>query len=149
MRPSWRACRNSWHEAYPKATTSAICWTPALSSLWVRGLGREPWGEQLLALALEADKPTVIDADGLNLLASRDLRAPAKSVLTPHPGEASRLLGGAPVSDRPAAARDLSARFGNVVVLKGAGSLVAESGELVGICTSGNPDSRPPAAATC
>ena len=103
------------------------------------GLGREPWGEQLLALALEADKPTVIDADGLNLLASRDLRAPVKSVLTPHPGEASRLLGGAPVSDRPAAACDLSARFGNVVVLKGEGTLVAESGELVGICTSGNP----------
>ena len=103
------------------------------------GLGREPWGEQLLARALEADKPMVIDADGLNLLASRDLRAPLTSVLTPHPGEAARLLGGVPVSDRPSAARDLSARLGNVVVLKGAGTLVAETGELVGICTAGNP----------
>ena len=103
------------------------------------GLGREPWGEQLLARALEAGKPMVIDADGLNLLASRDLQAPVNSVLTPHPGEAARLLGGVPVSDRPAAARDLSARFGNVVVLKGAGTLVAETGELVGICTAGNP----------
>ena len=103
------------------------------------GLGREPWGEQLLDAALAAGKPTVIDADGLNLLASRDLRPPRNSVLTPHPGEAARLLGGVPVVDRPARARDLSARFGNVVVLKGAGTLVAEAGELVGICTAGNP----------
>ena len=72
-------------------------------------------------------------------MASRDLRAPANSILTPHPGEAARLLGGVPVADRPAAARDLSARFGNVAVLKGAGTLVAEAGELVGICTAGNP----------
>ena len=103
------------------------------------GLGREPWGQQLLDAALAAGKPTVIDADGLNLLASRDLRAPRNSVLTPHPGEAARLLGGVPVVDRPAAARALSARFGNVVVLKGAGTLIAEAGELTGICTAGNP----------
>lgn len=102
------------------------------------GLGREPWGEQLLDQALAAGKPTVIDADGLNLLASRGLEAPTDSVLTPHPGEAARLLGSA-VSDRPTAARDISARFGNVVVLKGAGTLVAEAGVLVGICTAGNP----------
>ena len=102
------------------------------------GLGREPWGEQLLDQALAAGKPTVIDADGLNLLATRDLRAPADSVMTPHPGEAARLLGSA-VTDRPTAARDISARFGNVVVLKGAGTLVAEAGDLVGICTAGNP----------
>ena len=102
------------------------------------GLGREPWGEQLLDQALAAGKPMVIDADGLNLLASRDLRAPADSVMTPHPGEAARLLETA-VTDRPTAARDISARFGNVVVLKGAGTLVAEAGELVGICTAGNP----------
>ncbi len=103
------------------------------------GLGREPWGEQLLDHALSAGKPTVIDADGLNLLASRDLRPPRNSVLTPHPGEAARLLGGVAVIDRPDATRDLSARFGNVVVLKGAGTLVAEAGALSGICTAGNP----------
>ncbi len=102
------------------------------------GLGRAPWGEQLLDQALALGKPTVIDADGLNLLASRDLRAPADSVMTPHPGEAARLLGSA-VTDRPTAARHISARFGNVVVLKGAGTLVAEAGDLVGICNAGNP----------
>ena len=102
------------------------------------GLGREPWGEQLLDQALAAAKPMVIDADGLNLLASRDFGAPADSVMTPHPGEAARLLGSA-VNDRPSAARDISGRFGNVVVLKGAGTLVAEAGDLVGICTAGNP----------
>ena len=103
------------------------------------GLGRGPWGEQLLDEALSAGKPAVIDADGLNLIAYRGLRVPALSILTPHPGEAARLLGGATVSDRPAAARELSARFGNVVVIKGAGTLVAKSGEVVGICTAGNP----------
>ena len=103
------------------------------------GLGREPWGEQLLDQALATGKPTVIDADGLNLLALCDRQAPRNSVLTPHPGEAARLLRGVPVTDRPGAARDLSARSGNVVVLKGAGTLVAEAGELVGICTAGNP----------
>ena len=103
------------------------------------GLGREPWGEQLLDQALATGKPTVVDADGLNLIALRDREAPRNSVLTPHPGEAARLLGGVPVTDRPGAARDISARAGNVVVLKGAGTLVAEAGELVGICTAGNP----------
>ena len=103
------------------------------------GLGRQAWGEQLLDRALAVGKPTVIDADGLNLLASHDIEPPPNSVLTPHPGEAARLLGGAPITDRPAAARDLSARFGNIVALKGAGTLVAEAGELVGICTAGNP----------
>ena len=103
------------------------------------GLGRGPWGHGLLARALAAGKPVVLDADALNLVADAGLAVPAASVMTPHPGEATRLLGGDPIVDRPAAACALSERFGNVVVLKGAGSLVAQTGRLRGICTAGNP----------
>ncbi len=103
------------------------------------GLGRGSWGRALLTRALAAGKPLVIDADGLNLVAEDRAEVPPASVMTPHPGEASRLLGEERVTNRPAAARALSERFGNVVVLKGAGTLVAEGGELRGICIDGNP----------
>ena len=103
------------------------------------GLGRGSWGRALLTRALAAGKPLVIDADGLNLVAEDGAEVPPASVMTPHPGEASRLLGEERVTNRPAAARALSERFGNVVVLKGAGTLVAEGGELRGICIDGNP----------
>ena len=103
------------------------------------GLGRGSWGRALLARALAAGKPLVVDADGLNLLAEDGAEVPPASVMTPHPGEASRLLGEERITDRAAAARTLSERFGNVVVLKGAGTLVAEAGELRGICIDGNP----------
>lgn len=75
--------------------------------------------------------PVVLDADGLNVLAP--LRAPLVSrgglVLTPHPGEAARLLGTTAAkvqADRPGALRELCARSGAVVVLKGAGTLVGD-----------------------
>ena len=103
------------------------------------GLGRGTWGRVLLARALAAGKPLVIDADALNLIAEDGADVPRSSVMTPHPGEAGRLLGGERITDRPAAARALSERFGNVIVLKGAGTLVAEAGELRGICLDGNP----------
>ena len=56
------------------------------------GLGRAPWGERLLRLALAAGKPTVIDADGLRWLAELDLRPAGELIITPHPGEAAALL---------------------------------------------------------
>jgi NAD(P)H-hydrate epimerase len=97
---------------------------------------------------LSQDLPAVIDADGLNILAGRGLpagRAPAAGarVLTPHPGEAARLLGwelARVESDRFAAVRSLQQHFGGVVVLKGAGTLVSSHGaEAVTVCQSGNP----------
>ena len=103
------------------------------------GLGRGRWGAGLLAQALAAGKTLVIDADGLNLIAGGGLAVPPDSVMTPHPGEAARLLGIAKVLDRPAAARDISQRYGNVVALKGAGTLVAQAGALRGLCAFGNP----------
>jgi NAD(P)H-hydrate epimerase len=112
------------------------------------GLGQAAYGRRVLAAALAAGRPLVLDADALNLLAAGEVGAtaasgpwPADAVLTPHPAEAARILGvGTPEvqRDRPAAARALVARTGAVVVLKGAGSIVADATRLR-ICTDGNP----------
>ncbi|MGM0702432.1 MAG: NAD(P)H-hydrate dehydratase [Pseudomonadota bacterium] len=106
------------------------------------GLGQGAWGQGMLQAALAARRPLVVDADGLNLLASRwpDERRD-DWVLTPHPGEAARLLGVSPAeveADRPAAAMELQRCRGGVVVLKGAGSLVATA-EGLAVCPYGNP----------
>lgn len=105
------------------------------------GLGCDAWGEALLKAALAEHLPTVIDADGLNLLSI----APEKlenAVLTPHPGEAARLLN-MPVKeierDRIASAQRLAERCGCVVVWKGAGSIVAAPSEIPVIIDAGNP----------
>lgn len=92
------------------------------------GLGRGEWGRALLDGALRSGKPLVLDADALNLLADAPGALPAGAVLTPHPGEAARLLrtdAREVQGDRVAAVRVLAERFACVVVLKGAGTLVA------------------------
>jgi NAD(P)H-hydrate epimerase len=86
-----------------------------------------------------ADKPLVVDADALNLLAQAPCRR-HNWVLTPHPGECARLLGNDTAkvqADRVAAVRSLQARYGGVAVLKGAGSLV--QGVDLSLCPYGNP----------
>lgn len=106
------------------------------------GLGQGEWGRDLLATALGAGKALVIDADALNLLASHPQPLPADTILTPHPGEASRLLGITTADvqgDRFHAARALSERHGCVVVLKGAGTIVAAPGRLPRVVDAGNP----------
>lgn len=106
------------------------------------GLGQEAWGRSLLSAAAGLAQPQVWDADALNLLAAGALGAPAHAVLTPHPGEAARLLGsdiGTVQADRPAAALALARRHGAVVVLKGAGSLVADSEGRLALCDHGHP----------
>ena len=106
------------------------------------GLGTQTWGRELLDAALGAGKPLVIDADGLNLLAGSDTQLPVDTILTPHPGEAARLLGidtRAVQVDRYAAAAALAQRFGSVVVLKGAGTIVAAPGQTPCVIDAGNP----------
>ncbi len=106
------------------------------------GLGRGPWGRALFEMVMAAGRPLVVDADGLNLLAESPVRRD-DWVLTPHPGEAARLLGidtQEVQADRFAAVEALEARYGGVVVLKGAGTLVASGGDRrVAVCTDGNP----------
>lgn len=106
------------------------------------GLGREEWGRGLWQAALDANKPTVLDADGLNLLAENPRALPEQIVLTPHPGEAARLLQCTTAqvqADRFAASRKLAHRHRAVVVLKGAGSVIASPEGEIAVCPWGNP----------
>jgi NAD(P)H-hydrate epimerase len=133
----------------PEAMPLGIDASDAFASLLVEadvvalgpGLGQGEWGRALFAAAIGAGKPLVVDADALNLLASSPRSLPG-AVLTPHPGEAARLLGCASSGiqhDRIAAANRLSRRFDAVVVLKGAGSIVAAPGRIPRIVGAGNP----------
>lgn len=106
------------------------------------GLGRSAWARAALDTVLGCDKPLVVDADALNLLAEDGVRRRRDWILTPHPGEAGRLLnvGAADVQkDRLAALAALVERFGGTVVLKGAGTLVGAAGRTPGLCERGNP----------
>lgn len=106
------------------------------------GLGQASWGRGLWAHVRALEGPLVVDADALNLLAEGPRRRD-DWVLTPHPGEAARLLGCTVAElqlDRFAAARRLQERFGGVVVLKGAGTLVQGSSHRPpAVCSDGNP----------
>ena len=91
-------------------------------------------------------KAAVLDADALNALAAGELGQfpllPANTVLTPHPGEAARLLGCSVAqiqTDRPAAAQELAERYGCVAVLKGSGTLIAAPGREMLHNPTGNP----------
>ncbi|MGE7956930.1 NAD(P)H-hydrate dehydratase [Pseudomonas sp. NPDC089530] len=106
------------------------------------GLGQAAWGRSLLSAAANAPRPQVWDADALNLLAKGGLALPADSVITPHPGEAARLLGITTAqvqADRPAVARALSKKYTAVAVLKGAGSLIASPDGRLARCGRGHP----------
>jgi ADP-dependent NAD(P)H-hydrate dehydratase / NAD(P)H-hydrate epimerase len=105
------------------------------------GLGQSPWGQDLLNRALTFEGPLVVDADGLNLLAQAPI-ARSNWILTPHPGEAGRLLGiskDAVQADRLKAAEQLAERFGATIILKGAGSIVASPKAISRIIPLGNP----------
>jgi len=104
------------------------------------GLGRSEWARELLATVLASHLPVVIDADALNLLADE----PAKNanwILTPHPGEAARLLKMETEKvqqDRFNAVKLLQERYDGLAVLKGAGTLVRDLKDWH-VCTAGNP----------
>jgi hydroxyethylthiazole kinase-like uncharacterized protein yjeF len=113
----------------------------------VVGPGMGTGGRNHLAKAIAADVPLVLDADALNLLAAEPglqeaVHARARmAILTPHPLEAARLLGvtaNVVQADRLAAARELAARCGAVVVLKGSGTVIAQPDGRVALNTSGN-----------
>jgi NAD(P)H-hydrate epimerase len=116
----------------------------AAASVWVvgPGLGQGAWGRSLLSLAAITGAPQVWDADALNLLAAGAVKMPAGGVITPHPGEAARLLGSSTAAvqaDRPAAALALAQRYQTVCVLKGAGTLLADPAGQLLLCDRGHP----------
>lgn len=112
------------------------------------GLGTAAETDAFFAEAIESadeNRTLVVDADGLNLLAADPERRAAwagPAVLTPHPGEAARLLGSATgqiAGDRLAAAVELARRYRAVAVLKGAPTVIADGGRKVALCPLGNP----------
>ena len=106
------------------------------------GLGQGEWGRAMLDAALAARKALVLDADALNLLAASPRTLPSDAILTPHPGEAARLLRSdtaAVQADRAGAAQALAAQHDAVVVLKGAGSIVAAPARTPRTVAAGNP----------
>ena len=105
------------------------------------GLGQGSWGQALFAAASELPLPCVLDADALNLLAAEPSRC-EQAILTPHPGEAGRLLGvptAAVERNRFEAAAALVERYAAVVILKGAGSIIAAPQQQPRILNAGNP----------
>jgi NAD(P)H-hydrate epimerase len=121
------------------------------------GLGQSEWSRELFEAALAAALPMVVDADGLSILAKVGLSSD-QWVLTPHPGEAYRLLHGKIgkkigkgddkqgvrvqmsriQDDRFAVLESLQQDYGGVVLLKGVGTLVTD-GEAISLCPFGNP----------
>lgn len=105
------------------------------------GLGRSSWSRELLDAVLPCEQPMILDADGLNLLAEKPIKK-SNWILTPHPGEAARLLKKTTEEiqqDRVAAVLALQHAFSGWAVLKGAGSLIAGPDDDLAICTAGNP----------
>jgi len=105
------------------------------------GLGQGNWGEALFQKAIDSNLPMVVDADALNLL-SHNPRSYDNWILTPHPGEAARLLGCSAdeiQADRFKAVQELQKRYGGIAVLKGSGTLIYNGTEPTRLSTWGNP----------
>ena len=105
------------------------------------GLGKSDWAKSLLKKVLDTDLPKVLDADGLNLLAEIPMQR-NDWILTPHPGEAARLLD---VScsevqrDRFHAIQILQEKYRGILVLKGVGTLIKSQSDFYDVCPAGNP----------
>jgi NAD(P)H-hydrate epimerase len=108
------------------------------------GLGTGLWGRDVMTELSNISQPLVLDADALNLIAGGGASLPADTIITPHPGEAARLLGtdtAAIEADRFAAVTALAERYGATAILKGAGTLIADANarQPIGVCGFGNP----------
>jgi len=105
------------------------------------GLGVDEWARGLLAAVLGSPLPVIADADALNLLAECDDRHD-DLIMTPHPGEAARLLDSSASevqADRRSALARLAERYSAIVVLKGSGTLVSSAKGTPWLCSAGNP----------
>lgn len=105
------------------------------------GLGQGDWGLTLFQKAIETNLPMVVDADALNLL-SKNPQRHDHWILTPHPGEAARLLNCSSEdiqSDRFNAVKEIQNRYGGIVVLKGSGTLIYNGEDPTRLSTWGNP----------
>jgi ADP-dependent NAD(P)H-hydrate dehydratase / NAD(P)H-hydrate epimerase len=108
------------------------------------GLGKDDWAKSMYETVITDDRPLVLDADGLNLFSEHPVKFDNRPVImTPHPGEAGRLLNLASKAvncDRFESVRKLQQKYGCTVVLKGAGTLIASPGnQPLALCSEGNP----------
>lgn len=107
------------------------------------GLGQSAWSEQMLYSALKSTKTIVLDADALNLLCKNpEWLIHSDLILTPHPGEAARLLDlptAAIQEDRFKSVKAIQKKWGGSVLLKGSGSLISHKEGLIKLCPYGNP----------
>ena len=104
------------------------------------GLGKSEWATTLFVAAINSDKPLIIDADALNLLAMEPLKRD-NWILTPHPAEAARLLDISVKevqADRFSAVQKIAEKYGGTAILKGNGSLIYSEG-VTYLCDKGNP----------
>ncbi len=134
-------------EAMPRGVSSDEEFTPLLEAADVLvagpGLGDSAWSRQLLHRSLASGKPVLLDADALTMRAKGVVEDSGSGprIMTPHPGEAARLLGTTAAvvqADRFAAIEELQARYSATVVLKGNGSLIADREQTL-LCDYGNP----------
>ena len=105
------------------------------------GLGQSEWSKMLFSAVISSHLPMVIDADGLNLLAKQFIKND-HWVLTPHPGEAGRLLNLSTQDiqmNRCLHADKIQSKYGGICVLKGAGTIIKGPNEIPRICQIGNP----------
>jgi ADP-dependent NAD(P)H-hydrate dehydratase / NAD(P)H-hydrate epimerase len=105
------------------------------------GLGQDVWAKRLFKASIKTKLPLIVDADALNLLAQNPIKK-ENMILTPHPGEAARLLGSSTTAiqkDRFSAIRKLAMTYQATVILKGSGSLVCGPKSNIYLCDLGNP----------
>jgi hydroxyethylthiazole kinase-like uncharacterized protein yjeF len=118
--------------------------TVDFSSQWKKitavliGPGLGPLPELIERLLKTCPVPLVLDADALCVAPEKIAAAKCPVVLTPHPGEFSRLFG-TPVTDRWAQAQEAAEKTGKTIILKGAGTIVAEPGHKLAVNLTGNP----------
>lgn len=112
------------------------------------GLGKDDWSLELLRVCASLNKPMLVDADALNQIAMHGIKIISSLVITPHPGEAARLLSNEKVlnsadiqSNRFVAVKKLYDLFSDskacVVVLKGSGTLIFDN-HSTKVCSLGN-----------
>jgi NAD(P)H-hydrate epimerase len=149
------ADRDGHFDGRPATNALASLIKPMSSIVVGPGMGVSDGTKDLIAWLIEEavhpDRPMLIDADGLNVLAQigvgklKDAKGPV--VLTPHPGEMSRLLGVGTKevnADRISAAKKLAAMTGAVALLKGSRSVIAAPSGEVYVNSTGNPGMSTP-----
>ncbi len=146
---TWPEHQNAYLALCPELMVEAIDKADSLEPLldWATalaigpGLGLSEWAASLLAKAVVRQIPMVVDASALRLLASMKIRSD-HWILTPHPGEAQDLLQSSAKdiqASRFEAVQQLQQKYGGVVILKGAGSLIQSPDSIPYVCSSGNP----------